>query len=246
MTCYRPAARRASGGARCSGQPPAWLNRVAAPRHRRCQHAQRAGPAPAGWAARQVPARGGLRPSLRDQECKCAPTSSSDVDSRRVLAQRRALVQRLFHRVLRRRAGSGGAGRTRGRSGWQLLAARAAPPARCWSSRRASARLGRCRCRQDAPRRVARTPCFGSICAQVAEVSVRAGALRVHRVVCALDCGVAVHPDGVRAQMEEVGGVRLGAVLRGQITVRNGAVEQANFRPTTCCGCTRCRAWRRT
>ena len=70
---------------------------------------------------------------------------------------------------------------------------------------------------------------FGSICAQVAEVSIEQGALRVHRVVCALDCGVAVHPDGVRAQMEGSVAFALGAVLRGQITVRNGAVEQANF-----------------
>jgi isoquinoline 1-oxidoreductase beta subunit len=70
---------------------------------------------------------------------------------------------------------------------------------------------------------------FGSICVQVAEVSIEKGALRVHRVVCALDCGVAVHPDGVRAQMEGSVAFALGAVLRGQITVRDGAVEQANF-----------------
>ena len=70
---------------------------------------------------------------------------------------------------------------------------------------------------------------FGSICAQVAEVSVQDGALRVHRVVCALDCGVAVHPDGVRAQMEGAVAFGLGAALRGQITVRDGQVEQGNF-----------------
>lgn len=70
---------------------------------------------------------------------------------------------------------------------------------------------------------------FGSICAQVAEVSLDAGVLRVHRVVCALDCGVAVHPDGVRAQIEGAVAFGLGAALRGQITLRDGQVEQGNF-----------------
>ena len=75
---------------------------------------------------------------------------------------------------------------------------------------------------------------FGSICAQVAEVSLEPGAagpgaVRVHRVVCALDCGVAVHPAGVRAQLEGAIAFGLGAALRGEITVRGGAVEQGNF-----------------
>ena len=70
---------------------------------------------------------------------------------------------------------------------------------------------------------------FGSICAQVAEVSLQGDRPRVHRVVCALDCGVAVHPEGVRAQMEGAVAFALSAVLRGQITVRDGAVEQGNF-----------------
>jgi isoquinoline 1-oxidoreductase beta subunit len=69
-----------------------------------------------------------------------------------------------------------------------------------------------------------------SYCAQVAEVSVDAqGALRVHRVVCAVDCGTVVNPDGVRAQME--GGIMFGlsAALGEAITIRRGRVEQSNF-----------------
>jgi isoquinoline 1-oxidoreductase subunit beta len=70
---------------------------------------------------------------------------------------------------------------------------------------------------------------FDSYVAEVAEVSVAAGRLRVHRVVCAVDCGRAVHPDGVRAQME--GGIVYGltAALKGAITIDGGAVQQGNF-----------------
>ncbi|HEX9283763.1 MAG TPA: xanthine dehydrogenase family protein molybdopterin-binding subunit [Gemmatimonadales bacterium] len=66
--------------------------------------------------------------------------------------------------------------------------------------------------------------------AQVAEVSVsKAGDVRVHRVVCAVDCGTIVNPDTVRAQME--GGIVFGitAVLFGEITIKDGRVEQRNF-----------------
>jgi len=66
--------------------------------------------------------------------------------------------------------------------------------------------------------------------AQVAEVSVsKSGDVRVHRVVCAVDCGTIVNPDTVRAQME--GGIVFGitAVLFGEITIKDGRVEQRNF-----------------
>jgi isoquinoline 1-oxidoreductase subunit beta len=66
--------------------------------------------------------------------------------------------------------------------------------------------------------------------AQVAEVSVgRAGPIRVHRVVCAIDCGEVVLPDGVKAVME--GGIAFGltAALQGEITVKNGRAEQSDF-----------------
>jgi isoquinoline 1-oxidoreductase beta subunit len=70
---------------------------------------------------------------------------------------------------------------------------------------------------------------FGSVVAQVAEVSLKNGEPRVGRVVCAIDCGIAVAPDLVAAQME--GGVCYGlsAALFGKITLKDGVVEQTNF-----------------
>jgi isoquinoline 1-oxidoreductase subunit beta len=71
---------------------------------------------------------------------------------------------------------------------------------------------------------------FGSFVAQVAEVSLsRQGSLRIHRVVCAIDCGPVVNPDTVHAQME--GGIVFGltAALYGEITFENGRVKQRNF-----------------
>jgi isoquinoline 1-oxidoreductase beta subunit len=70
---------------------------------------------------------------------------------------------------------------------------------------------------------------FGSVVAQVAEVSVTADGVRVHRVVCAIDCGLAVNPGQVEAQMESGIVFGLSAALRGGITLRNGLVEQGNF-----------------
>ncbi len=72
--------------------------------------------------------------------------------------------------------------------------------------------------------------CFGSVVAQVAEVTVRADrSFKVDRVVCAIDCGLAVNPDIIRAQMEGGIGFGLSAALHGQITLREGIVEQFNF-----------------
>ncbi|MEP6947607.1 MAG: xanthine dehydrogenase family protein molybdopterin-binding subunit [Acidobacteriota bacterium] len=70
---------------------------------------------------------------------------------------------------------------------------------------------------------------FGSYVAQVAEVSVTSGAVRVHRVVCAVDCGQVVNPDTVAAQME--GGIIYGltAALYGEITLKDGSIDQHNF-----------------
>ena len=70
---------------------------------------------------------------------------------------------------------------------------------------------------------------FGSIVAQVAEVELRKGAIHVRGVVVAIDCGYAVNPDGVRAQMESGVVFGLSAALFGAITVRAGKVEQSNF-----------------
>jgi isoquinoline 1-oxidoreductase beta subunit len=71
---------------------------------------------------------------------------------------------------------------------------------------------------------------FNSYVAEVAEVSLRNGKLRVERVVCAVDCGIAVNPDVIRAQMEGGIGYALSAALHGEITFgKDGAVDQANF-----------------
>jgi len=71
---------------------------------------------------------------------------------------------------------------------------------------------------------------FNTVVAQVAEVTVgKDGKFRVDRVVCAVDCGIAVNPDVVRAQMEGGIGFGLSAALYGKITLKNGQVEQSNF-----------------
>jgi isoquinoline 1-oxidoreductase beta subunit len=71
---------------------------------------------------------------------------------------------------------------------------------------------------------------FGSYIAQVAEVSVgKDGQVKVERVVCAVDCGQMINPDTIKAQME--GGILFGltAALYGEITLKDGRVEQGNF-----------------
>jgi isoquinoline 1-oxidoreductase subunit beta len=70
---------------------------------------------------------------------------------------------------------------------------------------------------------------FGSVCAQVAEVSLVEGAPRVHRVVAAFDCGLAVNPLGVEAQVQSAIAYGLGAALFGAITLADGRVQQSNF-----------------
>src|SRR6185437_3692965 len=70
---------------------------------------------------------------------------------------------------------------------------------------------------------------FGSIVAQVAEVSADGPAFRVKRVTCAVDCGMAINPEIVRMQMESGIVYGLSATLHGEITLADGAVEQANF-----------------
>jgi isoquinoline 1-oxidoreductase beta subunit len=79
-------------------------------------------------------------------------------------------------------------------------------------------------------RGIAQHESFGSFIAQVAEVSVNeAGEVRVHRVVCAIDCGKIVNPDTIKAQMESGIVFGLSAALHGKITFKNGRVEQSNF-----------------
>jgi isoquinoline 1-oxidoreductase subunit beta len=70
---------------------------------------------------------------------------------------------------------------------------------------------------------------FGSYVAQVVELSVTSGAIRVHRVTCAIDCGQVINPDIVKAQLE--GGIVFGltAALKGRISLQKGRVKQSNF-----------------
>lgn len=71
---------------------------------------------------------------------------------------------------------------------------------------------------------------FGSFVAQVAEVTVKPdGNVRVDRIVCAVDCGIVINPDNVRAQIEGSVGFALSAVLHGAITLKDGVVEQSNY-----------------
>ena len=70
---------------------------------------------------------------------------------------------------------------------------------------------------------------YGSLCAEVAEVSLRDGRPFVHRVVCALDCGSIVLPDGVRSQVE--GGIvqGLSAALGEAVEIADGQAQNRNF-----------------
>jgi isoquinoline 1-oxidoreductase beta subunit len=71
---------------------------------------------------------------------------------------------------------------------------------------------------------------FGSIVAHVAEVSVdAAGAIRVHRVVCAIDCGLPVNPNLIAQQMESNVVFGLSAALFGRIDIDRGQVQASNF-----------------
>jgi isoquinoline 1-oxidoreductase beta subunit len=70
---------------------------------------------------------------------------------------------------------------------------------------------------------------FGSIVAEVAEVSIEEGKIRVHRISCAVDCGMVVNPDGVKQQIESAVTYGLSAALFGEITIRDGQVVQKNF-----------------
>ncbi|HET9274774.1 MAG TPA: molybdopterin cofactor-binding domain-containing protein, partial [Gemmatimonadales bacterium] len=79
-------------------------------------------------------------------------------------------------------------------------------------------------------RGVAVVKSFDSYVAQVAEVSLNPDrTVRVHRVVCGVDCGRVVNPDGVRAQVESAIVYGLTAALQGEITIERGRVVQGNF-----------------
>jgi isoquinoline 1-oxidoreductase beta subunit len=94
-----------------------------------------------------------------------------------------------------------------------------------WSAPLVSARVGDRR-----GRGIAVHESFNTVVAQVAEVTVRRdGSYRVDRVMCAVDCGLAVNPDVIRAQMESGIVYGLTAAMHGAITLKDGVVEQSNF-----------------
>jgi isoquinoline 1-oxidoreductase beta subunit len=70
---------------------------------------------------------------------------------------------------------------------------------------------------------------FKSYVAQVAEVRIEDGQAKVDRVVCAVDCGLAINPDNIAAQIEGGIGYGLGAVLHSHVTLTDGVVDQSNF-----------------
>ena len=70
---------------------------------------------------------------------------------------------------------------------------------------------------------------FNTFVAQIAEVSLDGGLPRVHKVWCAVDCGVAVNPDVIRAQMQGGIGFGLGHALYAEITLDDGRPVQGNF-----------------
>ncbi|MGF6090239.1 molybdopterin cofactor-binding domain-containing protein [Pseudomonas sp. 18173] len=70
---------------------------------------------------------------------------------------------------------------------------------------------------------------FGSYVAQVAEVSQDNLAIHVHRVVCAVDCGIAVNPQSIAAQMESCIAFGLGFTLHSKLTLKDGQVVQSNY-----------------
>jgi isoquinoline 1-oxidoreductase subunit beta len=78
-------------------------------------------------------------------------------------------------------------------------------------------------------RGIAQVKSFGSYCAQVVEAKVEGGRIKVDRVVCAIDCGLVVNPDIVRAQIEGAVVFGLSAALYQQISFRNGLAAEGNF-----------------
>jgi isoquinoline 1-oxidoreductase beta subunit len=70
---------------------------------------------------------------------------------------------------------------------------------------------------------------FNTWVAVVADVSVNGNQVHVDKLYIAVDCGIAVNPDVIKAQMEGGAGYGLGAVLRNEITFTDGEVEQSNF-----------------
>jgi isoquinoline 1-oxidoreductase beta subunit len=86
---------------------------------------------------------------------------------------------------------------------------------------------------KDKARGIAVHESFNTAVAQVVEISRRKNGVHIERVVCAVDCGVAVNPDVVAMQMESGIAYGLSAALMGAITLKDGVVEQSNFHDYT-------------
>ncbi len=71
--------------------------------------------------------------------------------------------------------------------------------------------------------------CFQSYAAIVAEISFVEEKIKIERMICAIDCGLVINPDGVKAQIESGVAIGLSAALFGEITFKDGKVEQSNF-----------------
>jgi isoquinoline 1-oxidoreductase beta subunit len=82
---------------------------------------------------------------------------------------------------------------------------------------------------QGHARGIALMECFGTIVGQVAEVSVTNGAVKIHKMWCAVDTGWVINPDTIKAQMEGGTLYGLSAALNGEITIQNGRVVQRHF-----------------
>jgi isoquinoline 1-oxidoreductase beta subunit len=82
---------------------------------------------------------------------------------------------------------------------------------------------------QGLGRGIALAESFRAIVAQVAEVEVKGTEVRVRKVVCAIDCGFALNPDNVVAQMESAIIFGLSAALYGEVTIEGGGVQQSNY-----------------
>ena len=168
--------------------------------------------------------RSGLCPP---EHARRVPAGGASGHSDRLLAQRRAVAQCLRDRKLHGRTGGGGeAGSGR------LSAGAPRQDAPRQGRARACGRKGRLG--EALPARVGRGVSlqfvFGTYMAQVAEVEVsKDGAVRVRRVVCAVDCGTVVNPDTVQAQIQSAIIFGITAALHGEITLKNGRVEQGNF-----------------
>jgi len=70
---------------------------------------------------------------------------------------------------------------------------------------------------------------FASVVAHIAEISMENGTPTVHKVTVAVDCGIAVNPDTIKAQLEGGTGFGLGSILAEELTLVNGEVEQGNY-----------------